>query len=125
MAAVNLAWQWQGGAGPDVPTPVSDGRYFYMVDDRGLVTCLNAKSGQLIWGPQRTAPGTVSASPLLADGKLCITNEQAVTTVLVAGPKFQKLASNQLDGTYTLASIAVAGRQLLLRTSVGLYCIGE
>jgi outer membrane protein assembly factor BamB len=121
----HLAWQWQGGAGPDVPTPVSDGRYFYMVDDRGLVTCLNAKSGQLIWGPQRTAPGTVSASPLLADGKLYITNEQAVTTVLVAGPKFQKLASNQLDGTYTLASIAVAGRQLLLRTSVGLYCIGE
>jgi outer membrane protein assembly factor BamB len=120
----HLAWKWQAGAGPDVPTPVSDGTYFYMVDDRGLATCLDAKSGKLIWGPKRTASGTVSASPLLADGKLYITNEQAVTTVLAAGPKFAKIASNELDGTYTLASLAVSGQQLFLRTSVALYCIG-
>jgi hypothetical protein len=45
--------------------------------------------------------------------------------VLAAGPEFKLLATNQLDGTYTLSSIAVAGNQLYLRTSTHLYCIGE
>ena len=107
--------------GPDVPTPVTDDKYFYMVDDQGLVTCLDAKTARSVWGPERTALGTVSASPLLADGKLYITNEKAVTTVLAAGPEFKVLATNELDGSYTLSSIAVAGRDLFLRTSTHLY----
>ena len=85
----HLAWKWEGRGAPDVPTPVADGQYFYMVDDQGLVTCLDAKGGEVVWGPERTALGTVSASPLLADGKLYITNEEAVTTVLAAGPEFK------------------------------------
>jgi outer membrane protein assembly factor BamB len=121
----HLAWQWDDNGGPDVPTPVCDGKYFYMVEDRGMVTCLDAKSGKLIWGPERTALGTVSASPLLADGKLYITNESGVTTVLAAGPQFKALATNQLDGSLTLSSIAVSGEQLFLRTSTHLYCIGQ
>lgn len=121
----HLAWKWEDDAGPDVPTPVSDGKHFYMVDDRGLVTCLEAATGKVVWGPERTAVGTVSASPLLADGKLYITNERAVTTVLAAGPEFMALATNELDGTYTLSSIAVAGEQLFLRTSTHLYCIAK
>src|SRR6185295_8565424 len=109
----------------DVPTPVSDGKYFYMVDDRGMATCLDAKTGKLIWGPERTAIGTVDASPLLADGKIYITNESVVTTVIAAGPEFKVLATNELDGTYTLSSLAVSDKQLFLRTSTHLYCIGE
>jgi outer membrane protein assembly factor BamB len=120
-----FAWKWDDRGGPDVPTPVCDGKYFYMADDSGMVTCLDAKSGKLLWGPERTAPGTVDASPLLADGKLYITNESAVTTVLAAGPQFKVLATNALDGSYTLSSIAVSGRQLFLRTSTHLYCLGE
>lgn len=121
----NLAWKWTERGAPDVPTPVADDKYFYMVDDQGLVTCLEAKDGTRVWGPERTALGTVSASPLLADGKLYITNEEAVTTVLAAGPEFKVLATNELDGSYTLSSIAVAGRDLFLRTSTHLYCIGK
>jgi outer membrane protein assembly factor BamB len=121
----HLVWKWDDNGAPDVPTPVSDGKYFYMVEDRGMVTCLDAKTGKLIWGPERTALGTVSASPLLADGKLYITNENAVTTVLAAGPKFKVLATNELDGSFTLSSIAVSGEQLFLRTSTHLYCIGK
>ena len=60
-----------------------------MVDDRGLATCLDAKTGEVVWGPERTAQGTVSASPILADGKLYITNEYGVTTVIAAGPDVQ------------------------------------
>jgi outer membrane protein assembly factor BamB len=121
----HLAWKWDTRGGPDVPTPVSDGTYFYMVDDQGIVTCLAAKTGEVIWGPERAAPGTISASPLLADGKLYITNELGVTTVLAAGPEYKKLATNELDNTYTLSSIAAAGNQLFLRTSTHLYCIAN
>lgn len=121
----HVAWKWDDRGGPDVPTPVSDGKYFYMVEDSGMVTCLDAKTGKLIWGPERTAGGTVDSSPILADGKLYITNESGVTTVLAAGPEFKTLATNELDGTFTLSSLAVSGNQLFLRTSTHLYCIGE
>jgi outer membrane protein assembly factor BamB len=67
----------------------------------------------------------VSASPLLADGKLYVTNERATTTVLKAGPEFEVLATNELDGSYTLSSPVAAGNQLFIRTSGFLYCIAE
>ena len=120
----HLLWKWDGAGAPDVPTPVCDGTYFYMVDDRGLATCLDAKTGEVVWGPERTAQGTVSSSPILADGKLYITNEFAVTTVIDAGPAFKVLATNELDGSYTLSSPAVSGSQLFMRTGTHLYCIG-
>ena len=121
----HLAWKWEGKGGPDVPTPVSDGKYFYMAEDRGDVTCVDAKTGKLVWGPESTGIGTVSASPLLADSKLYITDETGETAVLAAGPKFKQLATNKLDGSFTLSSIAVSGKQLFLRTSKHLYCIGD
>jgi len=125
ITSTHTVWKWEGLGGPDVPTPVCDGKYFYMVEDSGRVTCLDAKTGKLIWGPERTAQGTVSASPLLADGKLYFTNESGVTTVLAAGPEFKVLATNELDDSYTLSSLAVAGSQLFLRTGTHLYCIGK
>ena len=120
----HLLWKWEGAGAPGVPTPVCDGTHFYMVDDRGLATCLNAKTGEVVWGPERTAQGTVSASPILADGKLYITNEYGITTVIAAGPAFKILATNELDGSYTLSSPAVSGSNLFIRTGTHLYCIG-
>ena len=119
-----LVWKWEEKGAPDVPSPVSDGRYLYMVDDRGRATCLNAVTGELVWGPERTAQGSVSASPVLADGKLYLINEDAVATVLAAGPEYEVLATNVLDGGYTLSSPAISGKQIFLRTETYLYCIG-
>jgi len=121
----SVVWRWTGAGAPDVPTPICDGKYFYMVDDRGLATCLNAKTGEVIWGPERTAQGIVSSSPHLADGKLFLLNENAVTTVLAAGPEFKVLGTNELDGTYTLSSPVSAGSQIFIRTATHLYCIGK
>lgn len=121
----HLAWKYEGPVGPDVPSPISDGTYFYMVDDRGRVTCLDAKTGALVWGPETTTTAIVSASPILADGKLYIINENGETSIASVGEKFQLLATNELDGTYTLASPAVSGSHLFIRTSTHLYCIGE
>lgn len=119
------AWTWNGAGAPDVPTPVTADGYFYMVDDRGMVTCLDAASGATVWGPHRTPEGTVSSSPVLADGKLYITNESGVITVMAAGPQLRQLAVNELDDSYTLSSMAVAGEQLFIRTGSRLYCVGE
>ncbi len=121
----HLVWKWEGRNGPDVPTPACDGTYLYLVDDRGTVHCIEPVSGKVVWGPERTARGVVSASPLVADGKIYITNEDAVTTVLAAGPEYKELAVNKLNQAYTLSSPVVSDSRLYLRTATHLYCVGE
>lgn len=118
----HLAWATENG--PDVPTPVTDGKYFYVVNDRGIVWCLDAKTGREVYGQQRLKPGTYSASPVLADGKVYVTNEDGVTSVIKAGPQFGVLAENDL-AEYCLSSPAVSEGQIFIRTSNHLYCIGQ
>jgi outer membrane protein assembly factor BamB len=115
-------WAFQNG--PDVPTPVTDGTYFYTVNDRGIAWCLDAKTGKEIWGSQRIHKAIYSASPVLADGKIYITDEDGVTTVFKAGPKFELLAENNLDD-FTLSSPAISGGQIFIRTAQFLYAIGK
>ncbi|MCW5978736.1 MAG: PQQ-binding-like beta-propeller repeat protein [Bryobacteraceae bacterium] len=115
---------WTFDAGPDVPTPVTDGKYLYTFDDRGIAHCLDARTGATIWGPERIPSATYSASPVLADGKLYMSSEEGLTTVVRAGPKFEILAQNQLDG-YTLSSPAISEGQIFLRTANWLYCVGK
>jgi outer membrane protein assembly factor BamB len=115
---------WAFENGPDVPTPVTDGKYFYTVNDRGIAWCLDAKTGEEIYGGQRLKPAVYSASPVLADGKIYITSEEGLTTVFRAGPKFEILAENDM-AEYTLSSLAVSDGQLFLRTADRLYCIGK
>lgn len=126
VTSTHLAWKWDQPYGTDVPTPACDGKYFYMVDDKGVATCIEAKTGEIVWGPEHTVRGPFSASPLLADGKLYITNEAGITAVLSAGAEFKMLAANELPGEdHTLSSFAVSGSQLFLRTPSYLYCIGK
>jgi outer membrane protein assembly factor BamB len=115
---------WTFDRGPDVPTPATDGELLYVVTDKGILWCLDLRTGRTVYGPQRLAVGTYSSSPLLADGKLYVTNEDAVTSVIKAGPEFELLAENALEG-FTLASPVAAHGQLFLRTGQALYCIGE
>ena len=115
---------WSTVNGPDVPTPVTDGKYFYIVNDRGIIWCLDAKTGEEVYGQQRIKPGTYSASPVLADGKIYVTNEDGLTTVVEAGPKFEVLAENPLND-YTLSSPAISDGQIFIRTAGYLYCIGK
>jgi outer membrane protein assembly factor BamB len=114
---------WSFDDGPDVPTPVTDGTHFYVVNDKGLAWCLDAKTGAPLYGPQRLRPGTYSASPVLGDGKLYVTSEEGLTSVIKAGPVFEVLAENPLDD-YTLASPAISDGQIFLRTAGHLWAIG-
>ena len=106
---------WSFNNGPDVPTPVTDGTYLYSINDRGIMYCLDAKTGKTVYGPQRLRRATYSASPVLADGKIYITDEDGVTSVVQAGPTFEVLAENDL-GEYTLSSPAMSEGQIFLRT---------
>jgi outer membrane protein assembly factor BamB len=115
---------WSTPNGPDVPTPVTDGQYFYIVNDRGIMWCLDARTGAEIYGQQRIKPGTYSSSPVLADDKIYVTNEDGLTTVVKAGPKFEVLAENALND-YCLSSPAISDGQIFIRTTQHLYCIGK
>ncbi len=115
---------WAFDRGPDVPTPISDGKYVYVVDDRGVVHCLDAKTGAIVYGPERLKPGTYSASPVLADGKIYITNEDGLTSVFAPGPKFELIAENALED-YCLSSPAISDGQIFLRTTTNLWAIGD
>jgi len=115
---------WEFGNGPDVPTPASDGKYLYVVNDGGVVFCLDVKTGAIVYGPERLKPGTYSASPVIADGRIYVTSEEGVTSVYAAGSQFKILAENATH-EYTLSSVAVSRGQIFLRTENNLYAIGK
>lgn len=120
---------WQFARGPDVPTPVSDGTHVYVVTDNGVVYCLDLKTGQTIYGPERLPNGTYSASPILADGKIYVTTEeQGLTSVFRAGPKFELLATNSFGeycSPFCLSTVAISEGQLFIRSSSALWVIGK
>jgi outer membrane protein assembly factor BamB len=115
---------WSFASGPDVPTPVTDGTYVYVVNDRGIMWCLEATSGREVYGRKRLRPATYTGSPILADGKIYVTNEDGLTSVVRAGPTFEILAENDLDD-YTLSSPAVSEGQIFIRTAKFLYSVGQ
>jgi outer membrane protein assembly factor BamB len=127
VAKTHVVWTFTQG--PDVPTPVSDGQLLYVVRDNGVVHALDVKTGSIVYGPVRLPSGTYSASPILADGKIYVTTEEeGLTTVFRAGPKFEIISSNRLlndCAPYCLSTVAVSEGQLFMRTSSFLWAIGE
>lgn len=117
----HLAWRVVRG-GPHVPSPILVGGRLYTVGDTGIATCLDAETGKLIW--QKRLPDRFSASPVEAGGLLYFPGESGVTYVVRAADWFEVVARNDL-GSPILASPAVAGGRLLLRTQDELVCIGS
>lgn len=119
VTASNVAWRCTKNA-PANPSPVALGNEVYMVSDSGIASCLDATSGKVLWHDR--LGGNYSASPLAGDGRIYFTSEEGVTTVVAASRKFERLATNSLSGR-VLASAAVSGRDLILRTDSHLYRI--
>ena len=115
----HVVWTWQRGV-PVTPSPLIVGDEIYFVSDGGILTCLDARKGTLHW--RERLGGNFSASPAFADGKIFLLDEDGKSTVIRPGRNFDKLAENQLDGR-TLASMAIAGRSLLIRSDTHLYRI--
>ena len=109
-------------AAPHNPSPLVVGNELYLVSDLGVASCVDARTGDPHW--QQRVGGGFSASPLYGDGRIYLTNEDGATTILAAGATAKKLATNQIEGR-TLASLATAGRSILLRSDRHLYRIEE
>lgn len=117
----HVAWRIEKHA-PHTPSMLLSGEDLFMVADSGIVTCADAKSGNVIW--QERVAGPCSASPLLGEGRIYIQDEKGVGHVIKAGRKLERLATNDL-GEPTLASYAVSGNNLIIRTQGAVYCIGQ
>jgi len=105
---------------PQKPSLIALGGRLYFVSDQGIVRSLKADSGEEVWFAR--LDGDYSASPLEAEGRLYFFNQDGVCTVLEAGDTYKELAKNKLDGGF-MASPAVAGKALFLRTATSLYRI--
>ncbi len=117
---------WKVGRGaPNRPSPVLVGEWLFMLNqDGGVVTCLEAKTGKVIWSERLPGLGNYSASPVFAAGCLYFCNENGQTTVIAADATYKVLAENVLADGF-MASPAVAGKALYLRSKTALYRIEE
>ena len=119
VTSSHMAWSTNRGA-PLTPSPIVVGDELYLVNDNGIASCLDARTGTPRW--RERLGGTFSASPVFADHRLYFTSEDGDTTVIEPGKTFRKLASNSLDGRM-LASMAVSGGAIFLRSETHLYRI--
>ena len=103
-----------------VPSPIAQGRYFFVVSDQGFASCFEAKSGKRLW-MQRLGKRH-SASIVSIEGNLYSPADEGDVYVIKAGPKIELVAKNSLEGQ-CYASPAVAQGELFIRTTHYLYCI--
>ncbi|MFM8579087.1 MAG: PQQ-binding-like beta-propeller repeat protein, partial [Planctomycetaceae bacterium] len=112
-----IVWREKKGA-PSQPSPLVVGDELYVVSDRGVGACLDARSGEVLWSER--LGGNFSSSPMFADGRIYVGNREGHTFVLEPGRSYSVLAENELDGEIMATPVAV-GRAIYLRTAKALY----
>jgi outer membrane protein assembly factor BamB len=117
LTATNIAWENRRAA-PHTPSMLAVGQEVYMVSDKGIATCADAKTGKVHW--QERLGGNYSASPLYGDGKIYFQSEEGEGIVIRAAKTFEELGRNRMNAR-TLASYGVIGSDLLIRTESALY----
>ncbi len=119
VTETHVAWTIDKAV-PHNPSMAVIGDEIYFVADNGILTCADAKTGRIHYSERCTGP--ISASLLVADGKLYLQDEKGLGVVVKPGKTFEILAQNDL-GERSLASYAVIGSDLLIRTEGNLYRI--
>ena len=121
VTSSHIAWTLRRAV-PYTPSPLIVGNELFIVNDAGIASCLDARTGSVHW--QQRLGGNYSASPLFADGRIYFASEEGKTTVIAPGTTFRLLATSQLDGAI-LASFAVAHRSLFIRAGGQLYRVAN
>ncbi len=121
----SIAW-YQPTAAPYNPSPLLYGDLFYVLFDFGFLSCHDARTGRQVYEKQRIreVPTSFTASPWAANGKIYALSEDGDTFVFQAGSEYRLLHKNSLD-EMCMATPAIAGDRLLIRTLTKLYCIGK
>ena len=114
-----VAWETRKGA-PHNPTPILVDGKLYMVSDRGIGQCLDAKTGKVHW--QQRMGRAYSASPIFVDGRIYFQDERGGTIVLKPGTEYNEFAKNKLKGRTLATPVPVQGA-LLIRTDTQLFKI--
>jgi len=111
-----IAWCQKKG-GPYNPSPILYGDYLYVLYDRGMIACYDARTGEEVYGKHRIGPGAraFTSSPWAYNGKLFCLSEDGDTFVIQAGPKFKLLGKNSL-GELCMATPAMTPDSLIIRT---------
>jgi len=119
-----ILWEYNQDA-PYTPSPVlMDGKLYFLKGNNGIMTCLNAKDGKVLYSNQKLDGITnIFSSPTGNKDKLYIAATNVIN-VVKAGPEFSILAKNTLDDTFH-ASPVMVGNDLFLRGFKYLYCISE
>jgi len=117
--ATHVAWRLARSV-PSKPSILLKDGLIYMIGDAGVASAVDAKSGDVVWSAR--VAGSYSASPIWADGRVYFFSEEGKTTVIEQGRELKVLAENQLGDGF-MASPAVAGRSLFLRSRTHLYRI--
>jgi len=117
-----VAWKYDKGTGY-IPSPILYGDYLYVMTDAGLLSCLDAVTGEPKYeGKRFPQPGKFTGAPVAFDGKLMITSNDGDTYVVKAGPEFAVLAANSVDEP-VYASLALAGDSVYIRSASSLFRI--
>lgn len=122
----NAGVRWsKGGGGNYMQTPVVYGDHLYCSSDAGVVTCYDARTGELLYRERLAAEGAgFTASPVASDGRLYFTAEPGRVFVVRAGPKFELLSRNEL-GEACLATPAISGGVFIFRTRGHLVAVAR
>jgi len=118
----HIVWSEARGM-PQRCSPLLVDDLLYLVNRGGIATCLEAKTGKLIW--KERLKGAYSASPIYAKGRIYLFNESASATILRLGRKFEVIATNILASQPLLATPAVDGDAFIVRAGGHLYRIEE
>jgi outer membrane protein assembly factor BamB len=116
-----IAWRSNKGVSY-VPSPVSVGKYCFIVSDGGFASCFDAKSGEIQW--QERFEGGHHASLVSADNHVYFLSDRGTATVVQAAPRFEVLSKNKLNEK-CFASPAISNGDLLIRGETNLYCISN
>ncbi len=119
----HLAWKHEENVPRESSFIVVDG-LLYMNDDKGTLTCLDAKSGKQYYQERINGKGGFSASPLYASGNIYFHNGGGVTTVVKPGKQFRQVAENKID-EYGLSTFAIVDDGFIVRTEGNLLRIGK
>ena len=106
-----------------MPSPIAVGDYLYLVSDAGLMTCIDAITGERKYeGGRPPIPGTFFASPVAFDGKILLTSEDGDSFVIEGGPVHKVLQTNSV-GEAVYASPAIANGTIYIRGEKHLFAI--
>ena len=120
--SARVLWKYEKGTAY-VASPILYQDYLYLVTDKGILTCLDSKTGEVKYDSGRVpVPASFTASPVAFDGKILLTSEDGDTFVVKAGPAHEILRTNLL-GEPVYASPAISGGKIYIRTAQSLYCI--